>query len=87
MQRGAFTIQDTLVIDLRDPKVFKRCLGKEENFRNYEKFFMGVINEIGYEAVLQKYLLDGSGVADDILLRMYMGEFPRALYGSFDNSV
>lgn len=66
---------------MEDSKVFKRCLGKEENFKNFERFFMRLINEIGYEEVLQKYLFDGSEVADDILFRMYMGKCPNILDG------
>lgn len=81
VQRGAFAIQEALVLDMEDPKVFQRCLGKEENFRSFERFFMRLINEIGYEEVLQKYLFDRSQVADDILVRMYMGKCPNILDG------
>ena len=75
VQRGTFSIQQSLVVDLIDPKVFKRCLGKEENFKNFEKFFMGQINEHGYEEVMQKYLFRRSEAADDLLIRNYMGEY------------
>ncbi|OQD63897.1 hypothetical protein PENPOL_c008G00514 [Penicillium polonicum] len=72
-QREAFTIQDTLVNDLSDPLVFKRCLGREENFMNFCRFFEHEINRIGYQAVIQKYLVNGTALADDILCRIYMG--------------
>lgn len=62
------------MVDMSDPKIFKRCLGKEENFKNFEKFFMGEITKLGYEEVLQKYMFNGSEVADDILWRMYQGK-------------
>lgn len=81
-QRGSMSIQDSLVLDMADPKVFKRCLAREENFRNFERFFLSQINEIGYEQVMQKYLFDESEVANDILCRMYMGmstEIPKAI--------
>lgn len=66
-------IQDSVVQDMADPAVYKRCLGREENFLNYCRFFEDEINRIGYQAVLQKYLVDGSEIADDMLCRIYMG--------------
>ncbi|KAH8434288.1 questin oxidase family protein [Aspergillus melleus] len=72
-QRQAMVIQDSVVKDMADPAVYKRCLGREENFLNYCRFFEDEINRIGYQAVLQKYLVDGSEIADDMLCRIYMG--------------
>lgn len=66
-------IQNNLVEDLAIPSVFKRCVGREENYRNYERFFLKQINEQGYEAVLQKYLIGGDEVAEDMLCRIYHG--------------
>jgi hypothetical protein len=73
-QRDAPTVQNTLIEDMRDPLVFKRCLGREENFLNFCGFFEAEIDRVGYQEVLQKYLVDGSKVADDILCRIYMGK-------------
>lgn len=67
-------IQSSLVEDMAVPSVFKRCLGREENYRNFERFFLKQINEHGYQAVLQKYLIGGDEVADDMLCRIYMGK-------------
>ncbi|MCJ1479652.1 hypothetical protein MMC13_008338 [Lambiella insularis] len=72
-QRQAMVIQSSLVEDMAIPSVFKRCLGREENYRNYERFFLKQINEHGYETVLQRYLVGGDEVADDMLCRIYMG--------------
>ena len=66
-------IQNNLVDDLAIPSVFKRCTGREENFRNFERFFLKQISELGYEAVLQKYLVGGDEVANDMLCRIYHG--------------
>ena len=66
-------IQNNLVEDLAISSVFKRCIGREENYRNYERFFLKQINEHGYEAVLQRYLVGGDSVADDMLCRIYHG--------------
>jgi len=49
--------------------------------KNFERFFVRLINEIGYEEVLQKYLFDRREIADDILFRMYMGKCPNILDG------
>ena len=80
-QRGAFTIQEDIVLDMQDPVVFKKCLGKERNYRNFETFFMRLINELGYEEVLQRYIFDRTEVAEDMLVRMYMGKCPNTLDG------
>ena len=68
-QRSSLIIQDNLVEDLAIRNVFKRCMGRDENYRNYERFFLTQINEHGYEAALQKDLLGGGEVADDMLCR------------------
>jgi len=67
-------IQSNLVEDLAIPSVFKRCLAREENFRNYERFFLKQIHEQGYQAVLQKYFVGGDELADDLLVRTYHGQ-------------
>ena len=41
---------------------------------NFCRFFEHEINRIGYQAVIQKYLVNGTALADDILCRIYMGE-------------
>lgn len=71
--RDAMIVVEPLVQDLADDTVFKKCLGREENFRNFEKYFIGQIQEKGYEAVLQKYLVDGGDIANDLHYRIYMG--------------
>ena len=66
-------IYKPVVEDLEEDYVFKRCLGREEHFRNFEVFFMKKIKEIGYEAVMQKYLLDRGEIADLMMSHIYMG--------------
>ena len=67
-------VVEPLVQDLEDDAVFRRCLGREENFRNFEKFFLEQIKKNGYEAVLRKYLVDGGAIANDMMFRIYMGK-------------
>ena len=64
-------IQSNLVEDLAIPSVFKRCTGREEKFRNFERFILKRINDEGYEVALQKYLIGSDEVADDMLCRIY----------------
>jgi hypothetical protein len=72
--RDAMIIVEPLVLDLEDDVIFTKCLGREENFRNFEKFFLGQINRKGYQAVLQKYLVGGGQIANDMMFRIYMGK-------------
>lgn len=67
-------VYPAVVADLEDDFVFLKCLGKEEHFRNFETFFMKKIKEIGYEAVLQRFLLDGSEIAEKMMCHQYMGQ-------------
>ncbi|ROV93897.1 hypothetical protein VPNG_09526 [Cytospora leucostoma] len=71
--RDAMKIFPTVVADLEDDLVFMKCLGREEHFRNFEVFFMKKIKEVGYEAVLQTYLLGGSEIAEKMMCHQYMG--------------
>jgi hypothetical protein len=66
-------IVDSVVLDLQDDYVFKRCLGKEEHFRNFERFYLNETSKHGYQAALQKYLVGGSELADEMLVHIYMG--------------
>lgn len=71
--RPSFTIVEPVVQDMEDDYVFKRCLGKEEHFRNFERYFLTQITKHGYQAVLQKYLLGGSELANEMHSHIYMG--------------
>ena len=66
-------MQEGVIKDLADPKIWARCIGKEEHFRNFLKFFEREIADHGYQKVLQKYLVGRNPVATDILSRCYMG--------------
>lgn len=73
--RNAMIVVEPLVQDLADDAIFKKCLGREENFRNFEKYFIGQIQKNGYEAVLQKYLVGGGDIGNDLHYRIYMGMY------------
>ncbi|KAL9081761.1 MAG: hypothetical protein Q9159_007052 [Coniocarpon cinnabarinum] len=71
--RGAMTICQPIVQDLADDDIFMKCAGREENFRNFERYFIGAITEKGYAWVLQKYLAGDGKLAQDMRYRIYMG--------------
>lgn len=58
---------------LLDEEQYKAALGDESMFFHFNQFFEYQVKEHGYQWVLQKYLVDGSEIADDMLARMYMG--------------
>jgi hypothetical protein len=72
--RTPLAVQKAVVSDLVDPRVFRRCRGHEDNFANFVRFFINEINKHGYQEVLQKYLVGGSEIANDMLCRIYMGQ-------------
>lgn len=74
--RDSMKVFKPVVQDLEDDFVFKKCLGREEHFRNFEVFFMKKIKEKGYEWVMQKYLLDRGEIADEMVSHIYMGMPP-----------
>jgi oxidoreductase AflY len=57
--------------DLRDPVIFKECLGNNSCYADFLRFFEHQIAEKGMPIVLQEYLLNGSEQANDILCRLY----------------
>ena len=71
--RDAMIVVEPLVQDLEDDEIYMKCLGKEEHFRNFERFFLRLIERDGYQKVLQKYMVDGGVIADDMMSRIYMG--------------
>ena len=53
---------------------FKKHIGNEWYYQDYVHFFEHEIALLGYQAVLQKYLVGDNEVAYDILPRMWMGK-------------
>ncbi|KAL7623787.1 hypothetical protein AAE478_005340 [Parahypoxylon ruwenzoriense] len=58
-------------LDLSDPVLFKKCLGNDDFYADFLKFFENEIAEKGVPAVLREYLLKGDERANDIFCRMY----------------
>ena len=77
-QRPAFNVAISLVQDLEDASIFKKCLGQEVHFRTFEEFFLGQIKKYGYEDTIQKYLVGRSEVADAMHCHLYMGTYAQS---------
>ncbi|KAF2256105.1 hypothetical protein BU26DRAFT_573978 [Trematosphaeria pertusa] len=58
-------------LDLKDPAVFDQCLGKDECYADFLKFFEEEVEEKGMQDVVREYVLRGDARADDIFCRMY----------------
>ena len=52
---------------------FKKHLGNEYYYQDYVHHFEREIRDLGYQEVIQKYLVGGSEIANDIMPRMWMG--------------
>lgn len=59
--------------DLSNPSVFSKCLGSDDYYADFMKFFGEEIDRKGVPAVLREYLLKGDERANDIFYRMYTG--------------
>jgi hypothetical protein len=60
---------------LQDTEKFVKHLGQSRYYRDYVNFFRNQIAEQGVEAVVNKYLFQGDKRADDLLGRMFSGNF------------
>lgn len=61
-------------LDLKDPKVFENCLGNDDCYSIYLKFFEDEIAQKGVPEVVREYVLKGDERANDIFCRMYTGK-------------
>ncbi|KAK3690578.1 hypothetical protein B0T22DRAFT_194798 [Podospora appendiculata] len=57
--------------NLKDPMVYKECLGNNSCYGDFLKFFEDTIAEIGVVATLKEYLLKGDELAESVFCRMF----------------
>lgn len=74
MQRPPPPLDEVVLEDLHDFKKFHEYLACERYYHDFLVFFQEEIGKQGYEAVINKYVLQGDERADDMLVRMYAGE-------------
>ncbi|KAK4251073.1 hypothetical protein C7999DRAFT_11147 [Corynascus novoguineensis] len=59
------------LIDLKDPVRFRECLGKNECYYDYLRFFEDEVADKGVPAVVEEYMFKGDELANDIFCRMF----------------
>ncbi len=62
-------------LDLKDPALFDKCLGNDDKYADFLRFFEDEVAEKGVPDVVREYVLKGDDRANDIFCRMYTGEF------------
>ena len=72
-QRPPVPINDAVIQDLEDPSKFSKYLGDETHYRDYLSFFKSLLDQHGYEKVLNDYLFKGDELAEDMLTRLANG--------------
>jgi hypothetical protein len=73
-QRSRGSVKEQNVESMADPETFKKFLGKEQYFRDFEEFFTKEVEEKGWEKVLNEHLFARTEHADRILVRMFGGK-------------
>lgn len=56
---------------LQDPEIFKKCLGIDDCYPDFLKFFEQEISNKGMQEVIKEYIFKGDERANDILGRMF----------------
>ena len=59
--------------DLADPAQFSQYMGKPARYHDFLVFFEAEIDQLGWQAVLNKYLFAGDARANDLLDRLVDG--------------
>lgn len=66
-------VDEPTVAEMATDEGIRKYRGSLDHFLDFTTFFEREIDRLGYQAVLQKYMVGGSEIADDILGRMYHG--------------
>ena len=72
-QRPQNPVEPSIVEDMSDRANFKKYLGQENRFHDYEVFFQKEIEAKGWERVINEHLFAGDEHANALLVRMYAG--------------
>lgn len=72
-QRTSYPTEQRNVEDMSDPENFKKFLGKEKYFHDFEEYFRKEIDEKGCGHVLNEHVFARTEHADRILDRMFAG--------------
>lgn len=67
---------ESVIEEIKTEKGFRKYRGSQDHFLDFVTFFEREIYQLGYQEVLQRYMVGGGEIADDLLGRMYHGECP-----------
>jgi hypothetical protein len=59
--------------ELSDPETFKACLGKEEHYGDFLRFFQSEMEEHGWQRVLNTHLFASTDMSNDLFGRLFAG--------------
>jgi hypothetical protein len=74
-QRPSYPVENDVVHSIVEKGNFKDYLGKEEHYSSFLAYFQQEIDAKGVPSVLQEHLFTEDEHADDMLTRMFAGEF------------
>lgn len=66
-------MHQNVVDELDDYEKRKKYLGKPRYSSDFQVFFQGEIERLGWEETLLEYVFKGDKGADDMLVRLFMG--------------
>lgn len=72
-QRPPVKLEEGVVKDMQDPKVFEEHLGDENYYRDYLVFFQREIEKKGWQDVIKEYCFKGDSRGDKMLIRLFAG--------------
>lgn len=83
MQRPQFPVNTRNVQSMADRTDFKKYLGKEQYFHDYEIFFRKEIEAKGWQSVLNEHLFAGDEHSERLLTRMFAGFYHPIIHLGF----
>lgn len=79
-QRSAGKLDEHIVEDMGNAQNFKKYLADETYYHDFLVFWQTEFEKKGWENVLNEYVFAGDERADDLLGRLYAGNFPCAAF-------
>jgi len=69
--------EESVVTDMSNYDHYKKCLGDEKYYHDFLLYFQREMEKKGWENVLNEYMFAGDEKADDMLVRMFGGQYLR----------
>jgi hypothetical protein len=75
-QRPRITIEKEVVDQMYDQGEFESMLGDDRHYCNYLAFFLQRFEKDGWKNAVNEYLFSDTKLANDLLVRLFAGNFP-----------